>query len=117
MPRLSIKTGVCVCVHLLSENGYWLEWGAWSECTLTCGSGSTTRTRICVEPLHGGETCDGDNTEQDTCNTFECPGKCTHAAQINGFEWNFNTAKDDPGISQASPGLYVEFSRIVRVAL
>ena len=31
-------------------DGYWLPWGTWSACSVSCGVGHRKRTRICVPP-------------------------------------------------------------------
>ncbi|XP_063436526.1 A disintegrin and metalloproteinase with thrombospondin motifs adt-2-like [Mytilus trossulus] len=55
--------------------GTWSEWGVWSLCSTSCGSGNRTRGRRCDNPppSYGGEYCYGNTLESDTCNTHECP--------------------------------------------
>ncbi|XP_076081403.1 coadhesin-like [Mytilus galloprovincialis] len=55
--------------------GAWSEWGVWSLCSTSCGSGNRTRNRLCDNPppSHGGEYCNGKTLDTDTCNTHECP--------------------------------------------
>jgi hypothetical protein len=36
-------------LFLTDRDGVWGNWGSWSTCSLTCGSGSYTRTRTCSE--------------------------------------------------------------------
>ena len=61
-------------------DGYWLTWGPWSACSVSCGIGQRKRTRICVPPTFGGKTCYGSDefgTEKQyaSCNkTLFCPG-------------------------------------------
>ena len=61
-------------------DGYWLPWGTWSACSVSCGVGHRKRTRICVPPTFGGKTCYGSDefgTEKQCalCNkTLFCPG-------------------------------------------
>ena len=59
---------------MLSVNGYWQPWQDWKHCNVSCGGGTQVRDRVCVEPLHGGETCPGPNEEITDCNTHPCPG-------------------------------------------
>ena len=44
------------------------EWQPWSGCTKTCATGQRTRARTCV----GGDTCVGNSTENQECNTIDC---------------------------------------------
>ncbi|XP_076081406.1 coadhesin-like [Mytilus galloprovincialis] len=55
--------------------GAWSEWGVWSLCSASCGMGNRTRSRLCDNPppSYGGEYCNGNNVDSDTCNTHACP--------------------------------------------
>ena len=37
-------------------NGDWGVWGAWSTCSMTCGSGTRARSRSCDNPAPAQET-------------------------------------------------------------
>ena len=39
----------------------WGEWNDWSKCSVTCMTGTRTRTRNC----YGDNACDGQNTGND----------------------------------------------------
>ncbi|KAK7491979.1 hypothetical protein BaRGS_00016825 [Batillaria attramentaria] len=54
-------------------DGVWDEWGQWSECTLTCGNGTRTRSRTCTGPFYGGKECEGSVESWESCNDFSCP--------------------------------------------
>ena len=44
-----------------------------SACSKTCGGGTQNRTRgIKVEKAHGGEDCEGDAEETQSCNNQPC---------------------------------------------
>merc|ERR1719228_309114 len=47
--------------------GVWGSWGSWSQCSVECGSGTQTRTRVCI----GSANCVGSNIETRNCNV-EC---------------------------------------------
>ncbi|XP_063690486.1 uncharacterized protein LOC134823063 [Bolinopsis microptera] len=66
---LTVELNVC------PVDGGWSDYGEWSECSVTCGGGSQSRTRTCTEPAsaHGGTECVGENTETQPCNTESCP--------------------------------------------
>jgi hypothetical protein len=51
-------------------------WGSWGACTLSCGSGSTSRTRSIISPSrYGGLPC-GQLEESHDCNESCCPSDC-----------------------------------------
>ena len=60
-------------------HGGYSDWSDWSTCSLTCGGGSTMRTRSCTNPTpdHGGNDCSslGSASETNSCNNQPCPGK------------------------------------------
>ena len=58
----------------ISSNGNWAAWGAWSACTVTCGGGTSTRTRTCTNPApaRGGKPCAGNGSEQKNCAENSC---------------------------------------------
>ena len=55
-------------------DGYFEPWSDWSECSVTCATGSQTRQRVCVEPLYAGSECSGPRDEERNCTMIECPG-------------------------------------------
>ncbi|CAL1540524.1 unnamed protein product [Lymnaea stagnalis] len=57
-------------------DGKFSVWSPWSQCSVTCGGGLTTRNRACdnPKPLHGGLICDvNKSSESQTCNEKPCP--------------------------------------------
>jgi len=60
---------------LFKVNGNWGAWSSFGACSLTCGSGTQTRTRLCNNPApsNGGVACSGAASESQACNTQACP--------------------------------------------
>ncbi|WAR29734.1 HMCN1-like protein, partial [Mya arenaria] len=54
-------------------DGQWATWATWGACSVTCGSGTSTRTRGCHAPQYGGKPCNGHSTDQKTCTMVNCP--------------------------------------------
>ena len=54
----------------------WNEWGQWSTCSVTCGTGSQGRTRTkAQQATNGGNQCRGSSRDTRNCKTQNCPGK------------------------------------------
>ncbi|XP_029586857.1 papilin [Salmo trutta] len=59
---------------LLPSGDYWQEWSPYGECSRTCGSGVTMRTRRCVtQRTDGGNNCVGPDKSYRSCNIQDCP--------------------------------------------
>ncbi|XP_059365640.1 adhesion G protein-coupled receptor B2-like isoform X3 [Carassius carassius] len=54
-------------------HGLWEEWSSWSLCSVKCGRGTRTRSRICVLPQHGSNGCGGPEVQTKLCNIAVCP--------------------------------------------
>jgi len=65
-------------VLVSAVDGGWSRWGAWSECSTSCGhEGVRRRQRHCDNPLpqYDGRPCGGDTVETAACpQTVQCPG-------------------------------------------
>ena len=66
-----------MCLYAFPVDGGWSVWAGWSECDVTCGSGSRTRTRTCDNPppANGGDNCVGADRSTDVCVLNTCPGR------------------------------------------
>ncbi|XP_060071250.1 uncharacterized protein LOC132551155 [Ylistrum balloti] len=66
---MDCNTQVCII------DGAWGQWGSWSQCTVTCGGGKQSRTRVCDDPMpaNGGLPCSGDSSVLGDCNVRSCP--------------------------------------------
>ena len=72
---------------LSSEPAVHGQWGQWSdrtECGVTCGGGTISRSRMCdnPEPEYNGDECDGLSLEEDACATDKCPGQCVISKRV-----------------------------------
>ncbi|KAK2175546.1 hypothetical protein NP493_723g02011 [Ridgeia piscesae] len=74
----STETRACDAGACLTH-GQWLEWGAWSGCTVTCDGGRQRRTRLC-----SGDVCDtGSDTDLgSTCNSNPCNYRTSTCAEL-----------------------------------
>jgi hypothetical protein len=57
----------------------WTEWGTWTPCTASCGTGQRQRNRTTEGPHWGGTGCTGPRQEFETCSSNNCAVAC---------EWN-----------------------------
>ncbi|XP_075764626.1 adhesion G protein-coupled receptor B2 isoform X6 [Pelodiscus sinensis] len=67
------ETRICNNTATCPVHGLWEEWSPWSLCSVTCGRGARTRTRLCVAPQHGGKACEGPEVQTKPCNIAICP--------------------------------------------
>ncbi|CAH1773240.1 unnamed protein product, partial [Owenia fusiformis] len=52
--------------------GTWGQWGAWTQCTSTCGGGVRKRIRSCDSPAPKNTKCPGSYYEAALCNNQDC---------------------------------------------
>ena len=57
-------------------DGNWGNWGSWGSCSVTCASGTQSKSRSCSNPApaHGGASCGGSATSIKGCTRSPCPG-------------------------------------------
>ena len=65
-----------LCVSCIAVDGVWAEWSQWSKCDVSCGHGTSTRTRSCTNPppAQGGDDCQGPSHGASACVMSDCPG-------------------------------------------
>ncbi|XP_028394319.1 uncharacterized protein LOC114518504 isoform X2 [Dendronephthya gigantea] len=80
-------------------NGGFADWSNWSVCSRSCGRGSKSRVRKCINPLprYGGQSCErlGPGEEKIHCNANPCPVHGNWGAW-NG--WSRCSAECGPGV-------------------
>ena len=76
MRRLKLGNRFVTIFHFL-VNGGWTAWSEWSDCSATCGTGLSLRSRSCTNPasVAGGSDCAGESVETMECDIASCPGK------------------------------------------
>ena len=61
---------------LFSVDCEWDRFGAWTECSTTCGEGFQRRRRTVKQrQRNGGKPCRGSETQSRNCNKGACSGK------------------------------------------
>ena len=65
----------CDGFAFLAEDGVWMTWSVWGDCSVTCGGGLQYRNRSCDGPRYGGAECEGAVQEQRNCGENPCPSK------------------------------------------
>ncbi|XP_020777398.2 papilin [Boleophthalmus pectinirostris] len=61
-------------VHSAPGGDSWDAWGPFGECSRSCGSGVTMRTRRCItHRTDGGHNCVGPEKSYRSCNIQDCP--------------------------------------------
>ncbi|WAR12498.1 HMCN1-like protein, partial [Mya arenaria] len=74
----AMETWLCYSGPFINPvDGGYGQWTEWGDCSTTCSTGTSTRTRACDSPAqaHGGAYCSvlGPASESLSCNNTECP--------------------------------------------
>ena len=66
-----------VLILLITVDGGWSDWSDTSECSVTCGEGEKTQSRLCNNPApaNGGAECEESPTQTVGCSQDPCPSK------------------------------------------
>ena len=67
---------------ILDDKGF-SPWTPWSECTLACGGGTKSRSRICISNQPTVDECLGQGKETADCNVQKCPSECPYNQCFN----------------------------------
>ena len=60
-------------LSLTTADGNWTTWSNWTDCSVTCGRGASSRSRTCTDPQpNGGMNCSGNAFESQTCRKQPC---------------------------------------------
>jgi hypothetical protein len=73
------------------SDGNWGSWSTLSSCSLSCGGGTQSRTRLCNHPApsNGGSVCLGQGSETTACNEQHCPIGETNIKFKNNAHFNY----------------------------
>ncbi|XP_043342030.1 hemicentin-1 isoform X3 [Cervus canadensis] len=71
---IAVETIMCN-IRPCPVHGAWSTWQPWGTCSVSCGKGTQTRTRLCNNPppSFSGSYCDGAETQMQVCNERHCP--------------------------------------------
>ena len=85
-------------------DGNWGDWSGWTDCSVTCGTGTRSRTRFCDDPPpSNGQQCQGLGTEEADCATAKCPGVAEEGALINNNNNNNNNSNSNNKVLYSAP--------------
>ena len=103
MPRYSwniVKVGIKhqsinqnLDYYLFVVDGGWSNWSEFSDCSVTCGSGTQFATRECTnpEPMNNGTQCIGDKQAVKDCFIVNCRSNyllIMYFYELIRFFWN-----------------------------
>ncbi|XP_053387077.1 hemicentin-1-like isoform X2 [Mercenaria mercenaria] len=70
----SLQVQSCKNTSCSVTDGSWTDWEDWGACSVTCGTGFTTRIRTCSNPRPSimGRYCDGTSLQVQSCKNTSC---------------------------------------------
>lgn len=70
-------TARCANIPVPPRDCLWMNWGEWSDCSVTCGNGSMSRVReIAMLAIDGGADCTGPTNQNITCKGDSSASEC-----------------------------------------
>ncbi|XP_067056576.1 coadhesin-like isoform X2 [Acropora muricata] len=108
----AVRSNVCKKDHC-PVDGRWSEWGEWTDCSVTCGSGVMSRKRSCDNPAPtaGGRLCEGPSKDVKSCNSSTicfnevgCYGKFPRSSLLRGLKSE---------IQWSVPPLYKQMEKVI----
>ncbi|XP_053387078.1 hemicentin-1-like isoform X3 [Mercenaria mercenaria] len=73
----SLQVQSCKNTSCSVTDGGWTDWEDWGACSVTCGTGFTTRIWTCSNPRTSimGRYCDGTSVQVQSCKNSSCSGE------------------------------------------
>ena len=86
-----------VCKSIILVDGAWSGWASWSDCDVTCDSGTQSRGRSCDNPApaNGGDVCSGSAVETTQCTLDTCPGNAPIYIDLQFYTHTHLTVKEE----------------------
>ena len=75
-PLIADRSELYICLPEITTEPYWTSYGQFSKCSVSCGGGTSTRTRRCMNGEAGEGNCVGEADESVVCQTRECEPEC-----------------------------------------
>ena len=72
-----------------TADAVWSRWDSWSSCSVSCGEGIITRTRVCMFGHYGEGSCKGNTSMTSACNITCMGGVPILPGEILHFRNNF----------------------------